>query len=62
MGIKILPQNLREALVALEEDPLFREHLGSKLIDEFLQVKDMEWVEYQRHVSDWEVDRYLEYY
>jgi len=62
MGIKILPQSLREALVALEEDPIFREHLGSKLIDEFLQVKDMEWVEYQRHVSDWEIDRYLEYY
>jgi len=25
-------------------------------------VKDMEWVEYQRHVSDWEIQRYLEYY
>ena len=62
MVIKILPQSLNAALTALESDPLFREHLGGKLIDEFIQVKDMEWVEYQRHVSDWELDRYLEYY
>ena len=36
--------------------------LGDAFIDEFLQVKETEWIEYQRHVSDWEVERYLEYY
>ena len=61
-GVGILPQSLRAALDALEADSLFREQLGAAFIDEFLKVKDMEWGEYQRHVSEWEVDRYLEYY
>ncbi len=29
---------------------------------EFLRLKRMEWVEYMRHVSDWEVERYLEFF
>ena len=62
MGIGVLPQSLREALDALERDSLFGEQLGSGFIREFIELKDMEWVEYQRHVSDWEIDRYLEFY
>ncbi len=61
-GIDVLPQSLNEALNALEADPLFSEQLGKQFIDEFVMVKRMEWAEYQRHVSDWEIDRYLEYY
>ncbi len=62
LGVGILPQSLRAALDALEADSLFRDQLGAAFIDEFLKVKDMEWGEYQRHVSEWEIDRYLEYY
>jgi glutamine synthetase len=62
MGIGILPQSLREAIDALERDALFSEQLGGDFIKEFIAIKDMEWVEYQRHVSDWEIERYLEYY
>ena len=61
-GIGLLPQNLGEALDALAADPLFAEQLGAGLIAEFLKVKRMEWVEFSRHVSDWEVNRYLEFY
>jgi glutamine synthetase len=61
-GIQVLPQSLHEALLALEADPLFAETLGREFIGEFLRLKQMEWVEYQRHVSDWEVSRYLEFY
>lgn len=61
-GIGLLPQNLGEALDALEADPLFARVLGADLIQEFLKVKRMEWVEYSRHVSDWELNRYLEFY
>lgn len=60
--IRVLPQSLHEALVALESDPLFRETLGRAFVDEFIRLKRMEWVEYHRHVSDWEVKRYLEFY
>lgn len=61
-GIGVLPQDLNSALDALEADPLFAETLGADFINEFITLKRMEWVEYQRHVSDWEVERYLDFY
>lgn len=61
-GIDILPQNLNEALDALEADTVLKERLGSEIVDEFLKVKRAEWVEYSRHVSDWEVNRYAEFF
>lgn len=60
--IKVLPQSLNEALDELEEDPILCGALGAAVAQEFLKLKRMEWVEYQRHVSQWEVDRYLELY
>ena len=60
--IKLLPQTLGEALDALAADKLFAEALGREIIDEFLEVKRMEWVEYSRYVTDWEIERYLEFY
>ncbi len=61
-GIGILPQNLGEAISALEKDAVICEALGEKLSKEFIALKRMEWVDYSRHVSDWEVNRYLEFY
>ena len=61
-GIGILPQNLNEAVRALEEDTVIREALGVELTQEFIDMKNMEWVEYQRHVSDWEIKRYVEFF
>ena len=60
-GIHTLPQSLKEALDALESDDVIKEALGV-LADEFISLKRMEWVEYMRHVSDWEVQRYLEFF
>ncbi len=59
--ISILPQNLHEALTALEKDKVIREALGP-VADEFLKLKHMEWVEYMRHVSEWEIESYLEFF
>lgn len=61
-GIGILPQNLNEAIRAFEEDVVIREALGNSLSEEFIMLKDMEWVEYMRHVSDWEIKRYAEFF
>ncbi|GAA5002350.1 type III glutamate--ammonia ligase [Acinetobacter puyangensis] len=61
-GIETLPQSLKEAVQALQADPLFREKLGAEIVDEFIEQKSMEWVEYSRHVSDWEVQRYTEFF
>jgi glutamine synthetase len=61
-GIGLLPQSLSEALDALEADPVVRAGLGEPLAVEFLRLKRMEWVEYSRHVSTWERDRYVEFF
>ena len=61
-GIGILPQNLNEAIRAFEEDAVIRDALGNSLSEEFIMLKDMEWVEYMRHVSDWEIKRYAEFF
>jgi glutamine synthetase len=61
-GIGILPQNLNEAIRAFEEDAVIRDALGNDLSEEFIMLKDMEWVEYMRHVSDWEIKRYVEFF
>ncbi|GAB0153798.1 MULTISPECIES: type III glutamate--ammonia ligase [Marinobacterium] len=61
-GVEILPQNLNEALDALEADTVFTEALGQEIVSEFLKVKRTEWVEYSRHVSDWEVSHYAEFF
>ncbi|MDG6778259.1 type III glutamate--ammonia ligase [Thiomicrorhabdus sp. zzn3] len=62
LGIDTLPQSLSEAINELENSTLFHEQFGEKFVKEFIEIKRMEWVEYQRHVSDWEVDRYAEYF
>ncbi len=60
-GISLLPQNLGQALDALESDRLICDALGP-VAGEFLDLKRMEWLEYQRHVSDWEIKQYLEFF
>lgn len=60
--IGILPQNLNLALDALENDQVIRDALGDGLSSEFLALKRAEWIEYMRHVSDWEIKRYVEFF
>ncbi len=62
MGIETLPQSLHEAIEELEKSDLFYEQLGEAFVKEFIDIKRMEWVEYQRHVSDWEINRYMEFF
>jgi glutamine synthetase len=61
-GIRLLPQNLLEAVEELEGDAVIRAGLGEELAREFIRLKRMEWTEYARHVSDWESKRYLEFF
>jgi glutamine synthetase len=61
-GIPILPQNLNEAIDAFAADPVLRDAVGENLSNEFIRLKRMEWVEYSRHVSAWETNRYLEFF
>lgn len=61
-GIDILPQNLSEALDELEADTHLMELIGSEIMEEFIKVKRMEWEAYSRHVSDWEIKQYAEFF
>lgn len=61
-GIEILPQNLNEAINALEADTVLAERLGKEIVSEFIKVKRTEWIEYSRHVSDWELKQYAEFF
>lgn len=61
-GIEILPQNLNEAINALEADTVLAERLGKEVVSEFIKVKRTEWIEYSRHVSDWELKQYAEFF
>jgi glutamine synthetase len=60
--IGLLPQNLLEAIDALQGDAVVCAALGETLAQEFITLKRMEWIEYARHVSDWETHRYLEFF
>jgi glutamine synthetase len=59
-GIGLLPQSLSAAIDALAADPVVQQGIGLDLAAEFIQLKRMEWIEYSRHVGEWETQRYLE--
>src|SRR5690349_4481348 len=62
LRIDDLPANLSEALDEFEKDTLVKETLGEHIFNHFLEAKRNEWEEYIRHVSPWEMDRYLGVY
>ena len=62
LRIDELPSNLSEALDELEKSALMRDALGDHIFDHFVAAKRAEWDSYIRHVSPWEIDRYLNTY
>jgi glutamine synthetase len=62
LRIDELPGNLSEALDELEKDDLVRDTLGEHLFEHFVAAKREEWFDYIKHVSPWEIDRYLGMY
>ncbi|HXR19302.1 MAG TPA: type III glutamate--ammonia ligase [Steroidobacteraceae bacterium] len=59
-GIGLLPQSLAAAIDALADDEVVQQGIGLELAAEFMRLKRMEWIEYSRHVGEWETQRYLE--
>jgi len=58
-GIALLPQHLGDALDALAADAVLCEALGPTLTAQFIALKRDEHVQHARHVSDWELARYV---
>ena len=61
-GVEMLPRTLGEALDAVEGDPLARATFGTDMHDAWLGFKRQEWLSYLNHVSDWEKERYLQFF
>ena len=58
-GITHLPGSLWEAIQMAEGSQLLRRCLGEHVFHTLIQNKKIEWSEYRRQVTDYEVRRYL---
>ncbi len=59
LGIAQLPEDLSEAISAMEASDLVREALGEQVFDWFIRNKRMEWNDYRTRVTPYEIDQYL---
>lgn len=58
-NIGALPETLKAALDAMEQDRLIMDVLGEHVARHYIQGKRKEWNEYQTRVSSWELEKYL---
>jgi glutamine synthetase len=59
-SLDTLPDNLLDALRALEGNEVLREGLGQSFAQSYLKLKHAVWREYTSHVSAWEVEQTLD--
>lgn len=59
MGIKNLPENLKDAVKALMKSDLIQETLGTHVVDKFVKLKTKEWDDFRTSVTEWEIKKYL---
>jgi glutamine synthetase len=62
LGVTVLPRTLLEAVEAFRADPLAEQVFGNELATSYAEIKEGEWWDYHNTVSEWEYDRYLEFY
>lgn len=62
MGVSSLPANLEEAMKEFKKDALVCAAMGEHVTAKMLEAKTLEWDEYRKHVSSWEIKRYLNRY
>jgi len=59
-SLRQLPDNLLDALRALDGSAILRERLGASFVQSYLKLKRAEWQDYSRHISAWERERTLD--
>ncbi len=62
LGVDSLPGSLKEAIEKFQEDKLMCQAMGSHVTEKLVEAKNYEWDQYRKHVSQWEIDRYLTRY
>jgi glutamine synthetase len=55
-----LPRNLKEAVALLERSERARELLGEDFVDHYVRTRKWEVRQYERAVTNWELERYME--
>ena len=55
-----LPSSLAEATQLMEAGTIVRETFGPQTFERYIASKKAEWDEFRMHVTEWELDRYLE--
>ena len=55
-----LPCSLEEATALLKQSYIAKELLGQEFVDHFVRTREWEVRQYQRAVTDWELQRYFE--
>ncbi|MCS7201776.1 MAG: glutamine synthetase family protein [Dictyoglomus sp.] len=58
-GIKSLPGSLIEAIELAENSEVVKKALGEHVFTNFIENKKIEWNNYRRHVTDFEIETYL---
>ena len=59
-GLRHLPDNLFDALRALETNTVLTTRLGAEFTRSYLKLKRAEWRDYSSHVSTWEFARTID--
>jgi glutamine synthetase len=60
LGVGELPGSLGDALIELSKDKVLVDAIGASAYEAFVRAKTEEWDQYRLHVSDYEIERYLE--
>ncbi len=58
-GIGQLPEDLHDAITAMEASDLMRDTLGGQVFEWFIRNKRREWDDYKSRVTPWELEGYL---
>jgi len=59
LGIRNLPESLREAIDSFQNSSMMKEAIGEILFNKLIEAKTKEWDEYKMKVTQWELDKYL---
>jgi glutamine synthetase len=59
-NLKNLPKTLQEATSALKTSDAAKSYFGCNFINHYAATREWEVQEYQRQVTDWQLDRYFE--
>ena len=59
LGLERLPSTLIEAVEEMEKSEFMRDVLGEHIFTNYCKAKRKEWENYNRQVSEWEMEQYL---